>query len=241
MKATVNKSRSTPLSKTEFKSVKVHVDVDDKLYLKDPNSSELGRKVIKYSIEMMDEMGFESFTFKKLADRIGASEPSVYRYFESKHKLLLYLLAWYWNWMDYRIALATNNISSPEQKLKLAIQLLSQPIEKDQGFEHVDETALYRIVVAESSKVYLTKEVDKVNKEGLFISYKRLCNHVAAMIHDINPDYRFSRALISTVIESSHDQKFFAEHLPSLTEVTRDKLNDATEFLTEMVLKTIRK
>lgn len=223
-----------------YEPVKIHIDVDDKLYLKDPNSSELGTKVIKYSIEMIDDMGFESFTFKKLAMRIGATEPSIYRYFESKHKLLLYLLAWYWNWMDYKLVLATSNMDSAEERLLTAIKLLSQPIEKDPNFDHVDETALYRIVVSESSKVYLIKEVDKVNKEGLFISYKRLCNRVAAIVKDINPDYPFPRTLISTIVESSHDQRFFADHLPSLTDISDSESNDITAFLTDLVFKAIR-
>ncbi|MGC1244240.1 MAG: TetR/AcrR family transcriptional regulator [Chryseosolibacter sp.] len=225
--------------KKVFKPVKIHIDVDDKLHVKDPNSSDLGLKIIRYSIELIDKIGFESFTFKKLASKIGATEPSVYRYFESKHKMLLYLLAWYWNWMDYKVILATSNIESAEERLRIAIKLLSAPIEKDSSFEHIDEVALYRIVVSESSKVYLIKDVDAVNEQGLFVSYKRLCNRVASIIKEINPDYRFPRALISTVIESSHDQKFFAEHLPSLTDVTHKRLNDTTEFLTEVVFKSI--
>jgi AcrR family transcriptional regulator len=225
--------------KKAFKPVKINIDVDARLYLKDPNSSDLGMKIIQHSIEMIDKIGFESFTFKKLASKIGASEPSIYRYYESKHKILLYLLAWYWNWMDYKVILATSNIESAEERLRIAIRLLSAPIEKDSSFEHIDEVALYRIVVSESSKVYLIKEVDTVNEQGLFMSYKRLCNRVASIVKEINPDYRFPRALISTVIESSHDQKFFAEHLPSLTDVTHKRLNDTTEFLTELVFKSI--
>lgn len=225
--------------KSRFQPVKVHIDVDEKLFLKDPNSSELGTKILQMSIEMIDQIGFEAFTFKKLALQIGASEPSIYRYFESKHKLLLYLLAWYWNWMDYKLMLATTNVSSAEERLRICIRLLSQSIEKDTNFEHVDERALYRIVVSESSKVYLIKEVDKVNKQGLFISYKRLCNRVAAIVQEINPEYRFPKALISTVVESSHDQKFFAEHLPSLTDVDA-RTNNTTEFLTELVFNTIK-
>lgn len=227
--------------KKVFKPVKVNIDVDAKLYLKDPNSSDLGLKVIQHSIHLIDKIGFESFTFKKLADKVGATEPSVYRYFESKHKLLLYLLTWYWNWMDYKVILATSNIDSPVDRLRIAIRLLSEPIGKDSSFEHIDEEALYRIVVSESSKAYLIKNVDTVNEQGLFVSYKRLCNRVASIVNEINPDYRFSRALISTIIESSHYQKFFAEHLPSLTDVTHKRLNDTTEFLTELVFKTISK
>ena len=225
----------------EFRPVKIHIDVEEKVYLKDPNSSELGSKIIRHSIEMIDEMGFEAFTFKKLAVRIGATEPSVYRYFEGKHKLLLYLLAWYWNWMDYKLMLATENILSAEERLRTAINILSKPIEKDPNFDHIDETALYRIVVSESSKVYLIKEVDKVNKKGLFVGYKRLCNRVAAIVTEVNPSYRFPRALISTVVESSHDQKFFAEHLPSLTDVSHSRLSDTTAFLTDLVFKAIGK
>ena len=224
-----------------FEPVKINIDVDAKLYLKDPNSSELGLQIIRHGIQMIDKIGFESFTFKKLAIRIGATEPSVYRYFESKHKMLLYLLTWYWNWMDYKVILATSNISSAEERLRIAIRLLSAPIEKDPSFEHIDEEALYRLVVAESSKSYLIKEVDSVNEQGLFVSYKRLCNRVASIVKEINPDYRFPRALISTAIESSHDQKFFAEHLPSLTDVTQKRLNDTTQFLTELIFKAISK
>lgn len=227
--------------KNIFTPVTIHIDVDEKLYVKDPNSSELGKSIVRNSIEMIDEMGFEAFTFRKLATKVGATEPSVYRYFESKHKLLLYLLAWYWNYMDYRLMLATTNIQSSRERLRMAIKLISQPMEKDPAFAHVDETALYRIVVSESSKVYLIKNVDEVNKEGLFMSYKRLCNRVASIVQEINPAYRFPRALISTVIESSHDQKYFAEHLPSLTDATNIAAGDASEFLTELVFKAIEK
>lgn len=222
-----------------FKPVRIHIDVDEKLYLKDPNSSDLGLQIIRHGIQMIDKIGFESFTFKKLAGKIGTTEPSIYRYFESKQKILLYLLTWYWNWMDYKVILATSNIDSAEERLRIAIGLLSAPLEKDDSFEHIDEVALYRIVVSESSKAYLVKEVDAVNEQGLFVSYKRLCNRVAAIVSEMNPGYRFPRALISTVIESSHDQKFFAEHLPSLTDVTHKRLNDTTEFLTELVFKAI--
>lgn len=221
--------------------IKVAIDIDEKVFLKDPNSSELGRRIIRGSILLIDEIGFEAFTFKKLAEKIGATEPTIYRYFENKHKLLLYLLSWYWNWMEYKLMIATANISSPEERLRISIGLLSEPIEKDPGFEHIDETALYKIVIAESSKVYLNKEVDKVNKEGLFLTYKRLCHKVADIITEINPGYRFPNALVSTVVESSHTQKFFAEHLPSLTEVTRHEQHSTTEFLTEMVFSTIKK
>jgi hypothetical protein len=96
------------------------------------------------------------------------------------------------------------------------------------------------VVVAESSKAYLHADVDADNREGMFRSYKRLCRTVADLILEVNPAYRYPVALVSTVVESSHMQKYFAEHLPSLTEVTRGDADESTTaFLTDLVFKAI--
>ena len=84
---------------------------------------------------------------------------------------------------------------------------------------YIDERILYRIVVAESSKVYHTKEVDAENKEGYFLEIKRLCRRLAQMVLEVNPAYKYPHALISTVMEAAHQQMYFARHLPSLTEI----------------------
>jgi len=218
----------------------IQIKINESVYTKDPCSSDLGKKIILHSIELIDELGFESFTFAKLADKISCTEASIYRYFENKHRLLVYHLTWYWTWMEYRITIATANINLPEERLRIALQLLTSPLEQESRIPQVDEAALYRIVIAESQKVYLTKQVDEENKEGLFLSYKRLCKKVAAIVREINPDYRFPTALISTVVESSYDQRYFAHHLPSLTEIPIDDVNGITEYLTELVFRVIK-
>ncbi len=220
--------------------VRVTLHVDEKLFLKDPNSSDMGRRILEHSILLIDEIGFEAFTFRKLALRIGSTEATIYRYFRSKQRLLLYLTSWYWNWMEYRLLLATSNVVSAEQRLRLALRELTQPIVADDATPHIDEAALYRVVVSESSKSYLNRSVDEENREGLFRSYKRLCRSVADIISEINPDYRYPAALVSTVMESSHMQQYFAEHLPSLTDVSsRSADGSATDFLTELVFRTV--
>lgn len=221
--------------------VSIKINVDEKVYLKDPENTELGRKIVKEGIFLIDELGLESFTFKKLADRIGTTEATVYRYFVSKHMLLIYLISWYWNWLEYRILFATNNISSPEERLKIVIRILSGKITNDQNFNHIDEEILQKIVVAESAKAYLTKEVDENNKEGYFHSYKRLCRQFSAIIMEINPEYKFPASLFSTVSESAHFQNFFAHHLPSLTNVKKDNEQILVEFLYDLVFKAIKK
>ena len=96
---------------------KVALTINDTLYMKDPNSSSLGVRIIKDGISLLDEVGFEQFTFKKLALRIETTEASVYRYFESKHQFLLYLINWYWGMIEYRLAFETANIMDAKVNL----------------------------------------------------------------------------------------------------------------------------
>jgi AcrR family transcriptional regulator len=201
----------------------VTLRLNDRYFTRDPQHTELGSKIISNSIKMIDKLGFEQFTFKKLANEISSTEASIYRYFENKHKLLIYLIAWYWKWMEYLIDYRTNHLQDPEEKLKVALKAICDEAEFDPAFANIDETALYRIVVSESNKTYLTKQVDEDNKEGLFRGYKDLCKRIAAIASEVNPEYSYPHALISTVLETSHQQAYFALHLPSLTEVDRNQ------------------
>lgn len=221
-------------------SDRVRLHLDPKLHLKDPTTSELGLAIVGTGILMIDELGYEAFTFRKLAERIGTTEASVYRYFKNKHRLLLYSIAWYWTWMEYRLRLATANVTDPRERLRLALHELTRPIEDDDLIPHIDEAVLYRVVVAESSKVYLHRDVTDENREGLFLSYKRLCRVVADLILEVSPTYAYPVALVSTVVESSHLQRYFAQHLPRLTDVDRARPDwSTTHFLSEMVFRTI--
>ncbi len=214
--------------------------MDPKFHVKDPTTSDLGLSIVGQGLLLLDELGYEAFTFRKLAERIGTTEASVYRYFKSKHRFLLYLTEWYWNWMEYRVMIATVNIVNPRERLHLALAELTRRIERDDLIPHIDEAVLYRVVVAESSKVYLHRDVNAENREGLFMSYKRLCRNVADLVSEVSPAYRYPVALVSTVVESSHLQRYFSEHLPRLTDVDASQPDaSTTDFLTEMVIKTI--
>ncbi|MEQ8924633.1 MAG: TetR/AcrR family transcriptional regulator [Fulvivirga sp.] len=216
--------------------------MNDKLFLRDPQETDLGRKILQEGIAMIDELGFEKFTFKKLAVKIESTEASIYRYFENKHKLLVYLIAWYWNWLDYKIDYGTQNIDDPIQKLEIALRIVSEDKKRDYSFPQIDEEALYRIVKVESDKTYLTKQVDNDNKEGLFRGYKSLCTRIASYIKEYNPNYQHPNSLISTVLQAAHHQLFYAEHLPALTDLKCDEnVHEQSKlFLTDMVLKTIK-
>ena len=114
------------------------IGVNEKLYIKDPESSTLGKNIIEHSILLIDELGFDSFTFKKLGVKINSNESSIYRYFENKHKLLLYLATWYWGWVEYRMVFSTNGIDDPIKKLEKAVEVLTQNVEEDSTISHVN-------------------------------------------------------------------------------------------------------
>ena len=216
----------------------VKIIINDNIYLKDPESSDLGKKIIQHSILMIDEIGFDKFTFKKLGDTIGSNESSIYRYFENKHKLLLYLASWYWGWLEYQLVFSTNSISDPKEKITKAIGVITKTIEEDSHFSHINEVLLSKIVINEYSKSYLTKEVDEENKNGYFIIYKRLVSRISEMIKAVNEEYRFASSLASTVLEGSLHQFFLKEHFPTLTACHEDKT--PTIYYTELVLNTIQ-
>lgn len=195
----------------------IKIQVNDKIYVKDPETSVLGRKILKESILLIDELGFDNFTFKKLGERIGSNESSLYRYFENKHKLLVYLSSWYWSWMEYRLIFATANITDPFEKLTKAITIVTEKIEDDDTTAHINESVLNKIIIAEFTKTFLTKEVDEENREGFFLIYKRVIRRIVAIVKEVNPEYLYAESLVSTIIEGALHQHFLKDHFKSIT------------------------
>jgi AcrR family transcriptional regulator len=221
-----------------MENLQIHITISPELYTKNPESSELGHKIVSKSIEMIDELGFEAFTFKKLGAVIGSNESSIYRYFSSKHTLLIYLINWYWSWIEYKLVFVTLNVLSPYDKLNNAIRLLTQQVIEDNSFSYINEVLLSKIIVSESSNAYHTKDVDEENKKGYYKTYKRVVSRVSDIVLEIDPSYEFPHMLISTVIEGAHHQRYFSDHLPSLTDFEEGK-KSIERFYIDLVFKTI--
>jgi AcrR family transcriptional regulator len=216
---------------------KIHTNPN--LYIKEPTSSELGKKIITNGISLIEELGFENFTFRKLGQKIDSPEASIYRYFESKNQLLAYITSWYWGWMEYRLVFETANIPSAETRFEKAIALITNNNSETLILQELDIQKVYKIIISESSKSYLTKDVDKANKEGAFHNYKQFVARLVDIINEINPKYKYPNMLISTIIEGAHMQVFFAEHLPRLT--NKQKSADyITKFYTNLSLLSIK-
>ena len=222
-----------------MENLNLQIKISNTFYVKDPESSELGRHIISKSIEMINALGFEAFTFKKLGNAIGSNESSVYRYFSNKHMLLVYLLNWYWSWMDYKIVLQTSNLNKAKDKINKAVELLVDDVKQDSDFSFINEILLNRIIITESSKIYHNKDVDNENEKGFYKTYKQVVQRVSDFIMEFNPKYKYPHMLVSTIIEGAHHQSYFAEHLPSLTDVEEGQ-NNIIRFYTNLVFNTLK-
>ena len=214
----------------------IRIPVNQSLCLRDPEESVLGRTLITHSISLIDEIGFEEFTFKKLAKKIRSTEASMYRYFESKHKLLGYLLSWYWNWLSYRIDLNTMGTADPLKKLKVFLQVLAESGHDDPATVHIDEAALHRIVVTEGPKAYhfhfrLAKE-----RDAFFEAFNNLVSKVAQLIKQANPRHKHPRAVAISIIHVGKRQLFYGMHYPAATElkIKKDDTKELIDFLERM-------
>ena len=216
----------------------IKIQVNEKLFVKDPETSALGKKIIQESIILIDDIGFDDFTFKKLGEKLGSNESSVYRYFENKHKLLVYLSSWYWSWMEYKLVFATTNIVDPAEKLSKAITIVTEKVADDTNTDHINEAILNKIIIAEFTKTVQTKEVDQENKEGFFLIYKRVINRIVGIVKEVNPEYPFAKSLVSTIVEGSLHQHFLTEHLKTITDCNESV--SATEFYLNLVKNVLR-
>ncbi len=218
----------------------VKFQVNDKIFLRNPENSVIGRDIVKKGIDLINEIGLEQFTFKKLAVLADTTEATIYRYFSSKHRLLLYILNWYWSYMEFLLVFRLQNITDTTQKLKIVLDLLTKELPDSATDWDYNKKNLNQVVISESSKVYLVKEVAEINKNEVFKPYKQLCAKIAEIVTEYNPNYQYPKSLSSTLIETAHHQQFFSDFLPRLTDSTKDnKATFTATFLEDFLFKIL--
>ena len=211
--------------------VGIKFKINGSLYLRDPQDTELGKRILKHSIILLNEIGLEAFNFKKLANEIGSAEKSIYRYFDNKHHLLLFLTTWYWEWVNYLILTNVKNVVDPEQRLRIAIKNIVYAKAENAANEYINESILHNVVINEGNKAYHTVEVDSENSDGVFLAYKQLVKTIADLIKDFNPQFPYCTSLASNLFEMANNQMFFWEHLPRMTSLKK-KRNIEEELIT---------
>ena len=218
----------------------VKFDINEKVYLRNPESSEVGKLMVKNALDLIYVLGFEQFTFKKLAAEINSTEATIYRYFENKHRLLLYILNWYWCYMEFLVTFKLENVSDKKEKLKNIVYLLTHELSESASQFDYNKKFLNQIVITESSKVYLVKEVAEINKNEVFKPYKDLCSKIAEVITQYNSSYKYPRSLSTTLIETSHHHQYFSVNLPRLTDISsKNNAEYTSQFIEELLFKVL--
>ena len=222
-------------------SVSVQINVNPNLYLRNPQETKLGKRIINKGIFLIDKIGLENFTFRKLAKEMGSTEASIYRYFENKHALLVYLVSWYWEWVRFRIDFNSMNVEDPKRKLEITIKTIIDTIRLATPVAYIDRDLLHNIVVKEGIKAYHINQVDKEEKMGYFTPYKVLNQKIAAIILAVNPNFTYPKTLASNLLEMANNQMYFAEHLPKLTDLKMQdgKMEELEQMLSFFVFKLI--
>jgi AcrR family transcriptional regulator len=216
----------------------INFQLSPKLYLKNPEDTEIGKNIVHKGIVMIYAIGYEKFTFKKLAQEIPTTEATIYRYFENKHKFLIYIVDIYWSAIAFYIQYSIQNITDPIEKLKIIIDLLVWEDNEETLISNYDLKKLFYIIVEEGSKTYLSKDVEELNKDLIYKHFKDLNSMIANVILEKKPNYAFADSLASMLIESSHSQYFFMHHLPRLSSFSKKKNpKDLEEFLLEIIMK----
>jgi hypothetical protein len=136
------------------------------------------------------------------------------------------------------MVLSSINIADPVEKLRNTIDTICNPLQTEIDHEYFTLQPLHEIIVEESLKAFLTKNVDMENENGLFSNYKRINDRLINNIKQINPDYQYANSLASVIINSSNHQRFLALHFPKLTDIRPDGGN-LSDFIFKLVLNTI--
>ncbi len=223
-------------------AVTISISVNPKTYLRDPKDTNLGKKIIKHSIQSLSQTDYSCFNFKQLAKRMESTEASVYRYFENKQMLLVYLSSWYWDYLDYLIMINSRNIHDPKEKLRIAINTIVNAPAADSPVDYIDQKGLHRVIVEHFYKVIFNKALCSGESDSLFADYKKLNNNLSAIIRACNPDFRYPCALSSNIIKMAMDHNYYSEKLCSLTEITncmetkRNQLEEMINYFAEKLL-----
>ncbi len=206
----------------------ISVEIPEGLYLKNPNSSNLGKRIVSNAIHFIYNFGFEDFNFKKLAVHIDSTESSIYRYFENKNKLLLYLSSLYWGTMEYQLLIKTSSISDRIEVLNVAVEVLSESPQNTDDKKGINHYQLQQIIIADFNKPFHSKLINATEEqEAYFQLYTRFIQRLAEIIQFVSPNYEYPLSLASTLAEGLHYQIYLSKHFKEITDCkTKDSLQD---------------
>lgn len=200
-------------------AISIKIDPPRQLYLSDPQRTKLGRAILAGAIPLLNRLGLERFTFKKLSAEISSSEASLYRYFRNKNELLLYLASWYWDWIGYLIDRHIPRERGAWSELRIAIRVLTQPYADGIAPDYIDQFGMHRLFIYEGTRTYRSTPMTRNGDVGRYRAYHGLIERLSRLILRVDPRFDHPLTLASSIFQLAHDHSFFARHQPRVTEV----------------------
>jgi AcrR family transcriptional regulator len=222
-------------------SATLKINVSPTIFLRDPEETDLGRRIVVEGVDRMLKDGYESFTFKKLAEHLHSTEASIYRYFESKQHLLMYIFYRYWEGMKINLQIELQKIEGSKDRLKRMVKFICMPqwYVKDRL---IDEEKLVELAQTESIRIYMFNQVDHYNKDGMFVAYKAFVQLISDEIVKYKSHYTYAHSLASVLLNSAVNQLYYANHLPSLTDIRKGEKakNELRSFLEHFLFASLK-
>lgn len=218
-------------------SVHIDIDISKNLSIKDPFSSELGKKIVINGLSLINHYGFEDFNFKKLAVACSTTEASVYRYFNNKVQLLAFLTAYYWNWTEYLTELYCNAAKSPKAKLTVLINVICNHEISPENINGIQYNDLHQLINCEWQKLIYNKETKLIPANAAFEDYKRFKKMASAILTDLNKNLKEPQAIITTIIITANTQLFFSKKFQTLSSIQQPTKGKVVQFVYNTALK----
>lgn len=202
----------------------IHLRVNEKIYLSDPTSSDLGKRILKHGSKIICQEGLDSFNFKKLSKEISSTEAAIYRYFENKNKLLLFYFSWYWKWIEYNMVFRTQNLATPEERMQVVLEILTNPPQVKNYFEYIDGAHVFELMGKDGIRVLLSAPQTDDEKD-MVRSFRSVCERFAQVIEGCDKGYKYPVQLAATILITSHMNKTL---LPTVLDNMKD--NELVDF-----------
>ncbi|MCU0328532.1 MAG: TetR/AcrR family transcriptional regulator [Chitinophagales bacterium] len=220
-------------------SFNISFNINSTLFIKDPQSSEIGKSILISAVDLLHEIGLEQFTIKKLAQQINTTEATIYRYFENKFKIFLYLMNVYWQMLDFIIEVKLQNLQTTEEKIDVFLKVLCYEYIDIVEIGDISREKLLTIAMNESSKTYLLRAVDEINTQEAYHALKIMVLRFHDLLITYNPNYKYPHSLAASVFEIITKQMYFEKHLPTLTDQKFNQEFTVYDFIRDLVYKSI--
>lgn len=138
------------------------------------------REILEAAVDIIAKQGIQELTIKKLAARIGVSEPAIYRHFENKLSILIAVLANFGRWSESMLDQISRSEIPPEEKLRevfkqhtkrfMEAPAMTGVVFAEENFRNEDSLVEMMLKIMSSTESYLTAILREGIESGVFRS-----------------------------------------------------------------------